>query len=469
MERVNNDWANNNLIIRNGWTAEDEEGQKYRINGTPRSENSIKFLTEISQSLPFDEFDEITLGIQGSPYIIRWALDIPEGKTLNIEPGVVLKFYGEYSGLSVNGTLKAIGKENNEIVFTCSRDNPCPGCWGGIYFTETSIDSELNNIIVEYAGGDKWDNRVGVQAEESSVVIKDSLFRHNMYNGVRLINSDSLIDNVQFIENATHNVSISIGMLISGGSPIVKNSLFKKNGYGIHICENSRASIENNIFEENENAILMSDSFPYIYGNQVINNNINGILAGGSITQDATWSNDLPYIINRSINIFQDITLTLEPGVILKFDDRNRRITVDGSLKAIGTQDNKIIFTSFKDEPQAGDWDQIYFSPLSSGSELVNVTVRYGGGRYIVMVPCPWEATAIKVDQSSILLKDSVIEHNKHQGLWLIDSDSVLDNVHIAYTSQCLDKYGGIGIKIENGNPILDNLTFEANTCNIFQ
>ncbi|GAI49745.1 unnamed protein product, partial [marine sediment metagenome] len=95
MERINPNapatdsanWTSNNLITRNGLYT---EGNK--INGTPKSENSVsKSETQTPTLLPFDEFDELTFTYLGSPYIIRNTLYVLEGKTLKIEPGVTIK------------------------------------------------------------------------------------------------------------------------------------------------------------------------------------------------------------------------------------------------------------------------------------------------------------------------------------------------------------------------------------------
>jgi len=149
MERVSlNDWADNNLIVHNGEDVEDN-----KVWGTPRAKNSIESPTEISKPLPFDEFEEITLRIESSPYIVKYYIDVPEEKTLNIDSGVVLKFDDSNRKMTISGTLKAIGEEDDKILFTSSRDEPYPGAWDKIEFTPTSINSELNNIILQYAGG----------------------------------------------------------------------------------------------------------------------------------------------------------------------------------------------------------------------------------------------------------------------------------------------------------------------------
>jgi hypothetical protein len=138
------------------------------------------------------------------------------------------------------------------------------------------------------------------------------------------------------------------------------------------------------------------------------------------ITIDTTWTKEgSPYIVNKFIRVAKDATLTIEPGVIVKFkvDDHyhhyyDASIHILGKLIANGTVDEPIYFTSNYDDiggstdedyedcnyedydengdgigeevcemvdwdiPDIGDWDELYFQD-SSGSILKNVNIRY--------------------------------------------------------------------------------------------
>jgi iron complex outermembrane receptor protein len=101
--------------------------------------------------------------LAASPYIVTGNVVIPEGKTLTIEPGVVVKFAGYYS-LKVNGALRALGSPTNRIVLTSAADsdyddfgltitNPATSNdWSGIEFTDSSNDlqSRLENCVIKY-------------------------------------------------------------------------------------------------------------------------------------------------------------------------------------------------------------------------------------------------------------------------------------------------------------------------------
>jgi len=53
--------------------------------------------------------------------------------------------------------------------------------------------------------------------------------------------------------------------------------------------------------------------------------------------------------IQSSIAVNAGITLTIQPGVVVKFDS-GRALTVNGSLRPLGTVAQNVYFTSIKDD-----------------------------------------------------------------------------------------------------------------------
>ena len=79
-------------------------------------------------------------------------------------------------------------------------------------------------------------------------------------------------------------------------------------------------------------------------------------------------------------------TLTIEPGVQLRFDDYlqigffNRGVTNQpGKLIAVGTAAKPIVFTSSKPTRAPGDWPGVYLFN-AAGSRMENVRIEYTGG-----------------------------------------------------------------------------------------
>ncbi len=75
----------------------------------------------------------------------------------------------------------------------------------------------------------------------------------------------------------------------------------------------------------------------------------NGYEIGGIITKDTTFTPDKEYILTDNMRIAEGCTLTIEPGVTLKFDPQ-KQIDIRGSLIAKGTPDSMITFTRNKNE-----------------------------------------------------------------------------------------------------------------------
>src|SRR3989344_2361214 len=74
------------------------------------------------------------------------------------------------------------------------------------------------------------------------------------------------------------------------------------------------------------------------------------------ITADLTWTlAGSPYVIDSLwLQVYPGATLTIEPGVIVKFGDSSY-MHVYGKLNAVGTPENKIYFTSLRDDSIGGD------------------------------------------------------------------------------------------------------------------
>jgi len=100
------------------------------------------------------------------PFACNSSINIPSGKTLRIEQGVIIKMTG--GNITVNGTLIADGDSGNRISFTSIRDDtidgiditgdgstsPSNGDWGYINFADTSSDPSclLDYCYIAYGG-----------------------------------------------------------------------------------------------------------------------------------------------------------------------------------------------------------------------------------------------------------------------------------------------------------------------------
>ncbi|MBN1888607.1 MAG: hypothetical protein JW850_11475, partial [Thermoflexales bacterium] len=109
----------------------------------------------------------------------------------------------------------------------------------------------------------------------------------------------------------------------------------------------------------------------------------------GAITANTTWAAaDNPHIVTCDVTVNSGVTLTIEPGAVVKFSSWTYDLWVNGTLIADGTELAPITFTSINDNsvggstgtgsPAGGDWSSLRFNAASFGSILDYAVVRYG-------------------------------------------------------------------------------------------
>jgi hypothetical protein len=116
-------------------------------------------------------------------------------------------------------------------------------------------------------------------------------------------------------------------------------------------------------------------------------------VVSGAISSDTTWSpSGGVYIIDSNFSVLPGVTLTIEPGTIIKARTTGMGgPSIYGNLIAFGTEAEPIYFTSIWDDSIGGDtdgtgpsvstpgeWQGLYFKEGSVG-ELDHVVVRYSG------------------------------------------------------------------------------------------
>lgn len=104
---------------------------------------------------------------------------------------------------------------------------------------------------------------------------------------------------------------------------------------------------------------------------------------GGLISTDTTLTLlNSPYIINWNTMVEKGVTLTIEPGVEVRFEDFYY-LQIEGKLVAQGTKDDMIVFTSNKTSPAPGDWNAIRFMDnCDNGSSIEYCKIEYSGGSF---------------------------------------------------------------------------------------
>ncbi len=254
-----------------------------------------------------------------SPYIVTGDITVAEDVTLTIEPGTVIEFKktgsSDGSELIINGTLQALGDENDPILFTIDNKEYY---WGHIEFAETSTawDEEndtgciLRYCIIEYAGNGKVDTpeKAAIRVTSASPLIHSNIIRYSKSDGIRAVSG---IQNI--IDNRIHDTDTGI-KLITPDKGLVQNNYLINNIQGIYV-ESGADSVE---VIENTVTCSSSEGYGSALGiNMLFHNNLSSFLweqiAGPEVALDdattVTPRFTVPDVGQDEILVFQ-VTVT---------------------------------------------------------------------------------------------------------------------------------------------------------------
>ena len=314
-------------------------------------------------------------GITNIPYVIAnpagRAFTIDTGASLTVDPGVVVKFnQGDF--LRVEGTLIAEGTSADSILFTSIKDDayggdtnndgsatsPSAGDWGYVDIRESSgSSSRIAYSIFRYGGQGTGFGQDGALRTSASPDIRSSLFYQSKRGFVATGASAPVVEDNRFVENDETPITVSL---------------------------TSTASFSGNVFENNE-----WDGLGLEYGTyDGVHTLSQRTLAG--IT-------NIPYVValpaGRALTISDGATLTIDPGVVVKFNQGDD-LRIEGTLLAEGTPADSIVFTSIEDDayggdtnndgsatsPSPGDWGYVSIGQSSGSSSRIAYSIfRFGG------------------------------------------------------------------------------------------
>ncbi len=180
----------------------------HRVDGNTFSGNGINRILVLGSSGTLAVGAQMAFQTGLDAYELTGGLSVPNGKTLTIEPGVMLM---ARSGgfLHILGHLAAIGTLAQPITIT-SAANSGPGEWGGIYVQEGTCD--LRYLTLRYTG----QTILGNQATGALMIQSAN-------------NSAMNLDHVTLSSNALAS-GPDFGLIINGGNVTLNDSLITGNG-----------------------------------------------------------------------------------------------------------------------------------------------------------------------------------------------------------------------------------------------
>lgn len=338
----------------------------------------------------------------GSPYIVTADITIQAGVTLTIQSGVTVKA-NSLRGLYVYGTIIA-----TETNFTRSGTT---GYWKGIYLSPASGSSSFTNCQFSYGGAYNGGAGIGnfngssrqvmLYLDDCDPVISGCSFANAERNGVEMYSS-----RCTFQSNTISDVNASY-------YPLIYDT---------------------------------PDCFPVISGTTITGTGQKTIPLGGGVLSDTgTWrkvADGFPFLIGENLTVSEGQTLTLEPGVTIRWADRG--LYVNGTLHAVGTETAPIVLTSDDATPAAGQWRGVYLGPTAGASQIAWLQISNAGS------------------YSGGVGLGKFHDQNFITGL-------LVDSSHPSMESLTITLSGGVGLDLWACNSTLNNLTIDRTTRNGFR
>lgn len=184
----------------------------------------------------------------------------------------------------------------------------------------------------------------------------------------------------------------------------------------------------------------------------------------GPIVTNTIWQKVYsPYLVVGNVRIMSGVTLTIEAGVVVKFESK-QAIQIDGTILARGTESSPIIFTSSHPAPAPEDyWAYIFFSNSSTdatfdvdgnytvGSILEYCIIEYAGGVSI------FYNGAVRMDNAHPFVNRCLIRNNQTSGIcaWNLSGTIKITNNTVTNNTASSESSGGGGICICGGTAII--------------
>jgi len=430
---------------------------------------------------------ETNTTLSAGTYLLQGTLVVPEGITLTLQPGAVIKVNSWWHRIEVDGgVIRANAGGQTPIVFTSSNDSAygeaIPGAgeagpdqWGGILLGKT-VDTQVpargtfNNCIFRYGGG--WS-----------------------FAMLETIDSHLHVETCRFEASAEVGIKIEGGAVLNSSQPVIRDSVFLNNlRCGIYGKQNPVPDgwrtvpvIQGCTFDGNRSyAMEFYDCvFPDFDGsNQLIQRASvgNGIAWNGSTNVQHRLEYPgpgFPYVMTGGFTVSEGASLTVEAGVIVKTNSWWHRLTVTAATLSVnGTEQMPVYFTSYWDDSIGGDtngdgnitsgapdqWGGVRLLPAMppaltpSSGQFTHTHFRNGGG---------WTVSMLDIEGSSASLTDCSFTYSAEEGSRVTATEAQAADVR--FTRCEFSENGTLGFHIlhthEAGTskPVFNNCVFRGN------
>lgn len=331
-------------------------------------------------------------------YVVQCAILIKGNALLTIEPGVIIAFEGEDSGIfsSEGGGLKAIGTQNEPIKFLGTSENK--GVWKGIYFGSTHPENRLENVMVMHAGrsasgqsGEKGAVQLSRDEDSAAAIVNCTITNNDGY-GLFLTDESDL---EEFSGNTiSDNEEAPVALYFNQMGALDALSDYQGNG------KNYIEVRENEIEDDMVNMPFLNIPYQFVESKK--------------------------YNIKNALNIAAGNTLKFTNGAGFRLGEQASDCAdTSGSLNATGTMDSPITFqgvTSGK-----GTWLGLGFNSSNSNNKLIYCNIS-GGGSAGIYNASEFAANITLQCDSRVTIQNSTIEDSGGFGIYVLDEDAELED-----------------------------------------
>jgi len=373
----------------------------------------------------------------GNEYVVDGSVEIPNGVTLTIDPGVIIEFSGEYStGILVDsgGTVSANGTAASHIIFTSPNDGTSTAPAAGDYDSAFTMNGGTASVAYanfkygSYEVNEQYNN--GQPATNAALSITNSSF--------------SNIDGEAVVQNDDASLALSGNTFIGSNaySPIVVAS--DPDLTGIALAGSGANTFTGSgviAVSATDSTMPSGETWEVSNGGNPLQLNISGSGVEGTLNVDSgveLLTSDNPDVGAIQVNG----TVNLQSGVVVKASS-GREFTVNsgGTLNVAGTAANPDTFTSVNDDSVGGT------VPGSSGSPAA--------GDYY---------SAVTLLGGTVTVTHANFEYTDYAiGYATNSNQQVVDGANVTVTDSSFSNTPD-GAVVQNGNSIL---SLAGNTFNV--
>ena len=310
--------------------------------------------------------------------------DLVVDANLTVEPGVMIIFASDKGiRVTVNGSMNATGTASDSIIFTGEQETT--GYWAGLDFQSNNTANALSYCRVSYGGSSGFDGanlKANVMVEDAGrLVMTNTLLRNSTDYGLYIRDLNSTL--VGFANNVITRNNMPANALI--------------------------------------NHYQYFDSISDYTGNT--KDFIDADWSNTETSQDATWQAlNVPYRLAANIEKIGS-AITIEPGAeFIGQSNSGIWITANGSLNAVGTANDMIVFRGEQDIK--GYWRGLRFESNNTMNELTYVSIANGGEK-------GFDGANLKTnimveDAGRLVMTNSISKNAQGYGLYTRDLESNL-------------------------------------------